>query len=94
MHDPRIGRFFAVDPLAPDYPWNSPYAFSENQVIDAIELEGLERLHYTLTYKDNKPQLTFDRVELVTKNGKAIHKEVVFKYQGTTSSDSWLERSR
>lgn len=24
------------------YPWNSPYAFSENRVIDAVELEGLE----------------------------------------------------
>ena|GEM_PF-3966246 len=42
MHDPRIGRFFAVDPLAPKYPHNSPYAFSENRVIDAVELEGLE----------------------------------------------------
>ena len=42
MHDPRIGRFFAIDPLAPKYPHNSPYAFSENRVIDAIELEGLE----------------------------------------------------
>lgn len=43
MHDPRIGRFFAVDPLSPKYPHNSPYAFSENTVINAIELEGLER---------------------------------------------------
>jgi RHS repeat-associated protein len=42
MHDPRIGRFFAVDPLAAKYPHNSPYAFSENRIIDAIELEGLE----------------------------------------------------
>lgn len=42
MHDPRIGRFFAIDPLAASYPWNSPYAFSENRVIDYIELEGLE----------------------------------------------------
>jgi len=42
MHDPRIGRFFAVDPLASKYPHNSPYAFSENRVLDAIELEGLE----------------------------------------------------
>lgn len=41
-HDPRIGRFFGVDPLAPEYPWNSPYAFRENRLIDAIELEGLE----------------------------------------------------
>ncbi len=44
MYDPRIGRFFAIDPLASEYPWNSPYAFSENRVIDGIELEGLEVL--------------------------------------------------
>jgi RHS repeat-associated protein len=42
MHDPRIGRFFARDPLATDYPWNSPYAFSENKVIQFVELEGQE----------------------------------------------------
>jgi len=42
MHDPRIGRFFAVDKLARQYPFNSPYSFSGNRVIDAIELEGLE----------------------------------------------------
>lgn len=47
MHDPRIGRFFAVDPLAPKYPHNSPYAFSENRVIDCIELEGLEKFNIT-----------------------------------------------
>jgi RHS repeat-associated protein len=42
MHDPRVGRFFSVDPLAADYPHNSPYAFSENRIIDGVELEGLE----------------------------------------------------
>ncbi|TGV01081.1 hypothetical protein EM932_17125 [Flavivirga rizhaonensis] len=42
MHDPRVGRFFARDPLSYKYPWNSPYAFSENRVIDGVELEGLE----------------------------------------------------
>jgi hypothetical protein len=42
MHDPRIGRFFSVDPLFKDFPWNSPYAFSENRVLDRNELEGLE----------------------------------------------------
>lgn len=47
MHDPRIGRFFAVDPLAPQYPHNSPYAFSENRVIDGVELEGLEYKNMT-----------------------------------------------
>lgn len=42
MHNTRLGRFFAVDPLANDYSHNSPFAFSENRVIDATELEGLE----------------------------------------------------
>ena len=42
MHDPRLGRFFAADPLTQGYPWNSPYAFAENKVIQFIELEGLE----------------------------------------------------
>ncbi len=42
MHDPRIGRFFAVDPLSDDYPYYSTYSFSGNQVIHMIELEGLE----------------------------------------------------
>jgi RHS repeat-associated protein len=44
MHDPRVGRFFATDPLEKDYPWNSPYAFSENSTIAYIELEGGEKL--------------------------------------------------
>jgi RHS repeat-associated protein len=42
MHDPRIGRFFAIDPLAPKYPYYSPYQFSGNRPIDCVELEGLE----------------------------------------------------
>ncbi len=54
MHDPRIGRFFARDPLASKYPWNSPYAFSGNRVIDAVELEGLEPvfIHGTWSSKE------------------------------------------
>ncbi|SEK30517.1 YD repeat-containing protein [Aquimarina amphilecti] len=42
MNDPRVGRFFAMDPLAPQYPWYSPYQFAGNKVIAWRELEGLE----------------------------------------------------
>jgi hypothetical protein len=42
VEDPRLVRFFSVDPLTGKYPHNSPYAFSENRLIDGIELEGLE----------------------------------------------------
>jgi RHS repeat-associated protein len=43
-HQPDIGRFFNIDPLADKYVYNSPYTFSENRVINAVELEGLEAL--------------------------------------------------
>jgi hypothetical protein len=42
MHDPQIGRFWQVDPLAEKYVYNSTYAFSENKVVSHRELEGLE----------------------------------------------------
>jgi len=42
MHDPRIGRFFAVDPLSSDYPMLSVYQFSANNPIGLVEIEGLE----------------------------------------------------
>lgn len=33
LEDPRLGRFFSVDPLCYKYPHNSSYAFSENKLI-------------------------------------------------------------
>jgi len=44
MYDTRVGRFLSTDPLEASYVHNSPFAFSENRVIDGIELEGLEYL--------------------------------------------------
>ena len=52
-----------MDPLESKYVWNSPYAFSENRVIDGVELEGLEFTKYwnktqvinRLNYLKNNP---------------------------------------
>ncbi|MDA3883569.1 MAG: hypothetical protein PF481_09820 [Bacteroidales bacterium] len=52
ISDNRLGRFFSVDPLAAEYPHNSPYAFSENRVIDGVELEGLEFEDYLNKLKE------------------------------------------
>jgi RHS repeat-associated protein len=46
MHDARVGRFLSLDPFIRQFPHNSPYAFSENRVIDMIELEGGEKLSF------------------------------------------------
>jgi RHS repeat-associated protein len=39
MYDNRLGKFFVVDLLEKAFHRNSPYAFSENRVIDGFELE-------------------------------------------------------
>jgi len=64
-YDPRLGKFLSVDPLAPSYPWNSPYAFAENDVIRAIDLEGLEKWIVTYYYRQDgtKSRVTIKRNE-------------------------------
>lgn len=42
-HDPQIGRFIQIDPLASEYSHNSTYAYAENDVIRSIDVEGLEK---------------------------------------------------
>lgn len=42
VEDPRVVRFFSVDPIASKYPYYSSYQFSGNRPIDMLELEGLE----------------------------------------------------
>ena len=42
MYNPRIGRFFNVDPLTKDYAELTPYQFASNMPISAIDLDGLE----------------------------------------------------
>ena len=83
MHDPRVGRFFAVDPLAAQYPHNSVYAFSENRVIDAVELEGLEKsleLHYHNEDGESLFHLITDQKVINDIRGKALTgKYSVFK---------------
>lgn len=55
MSDSRLGRFWSVDPLHQKYAYNSNYAFSENRLIDGIELEGMEVLHLNSMDDENDP---------------------------------------
>ncbi len=52
ISDPAIGRFWQIDPLAEEYVYNGTYNFSENRVIDGVELEGLE---VVLVNKEKNP---------------------------------------
>jgi hypothetical protein len=38
----------SVDPLTKEYPWNSTYAFAENEPISNVDLDGLEKYKITI----------------------------------------------
>jgi hypothetical protein len=42
LYNPAIGKFLSVDPLAPEFPFYTPYQFAGNTPIAAIDLDGLE----------------------------------------------------
>jgi RHS repeat-associated protein len=65
IYSPHLGKFMSVDPLTHQYPFYTPYQFAGNKVIECIDLEGLEDLHYTLAWDENgeNPKLALDRVE-------------------------------
>jgi len=64
IYDPRLGRFLSLDPLASDYPWNSPYAFAENDVIRSVDLDGQEKV--IISSKANSRSQTV--MKLISKN--------------------------
>ena len=45
IYNPGLGKFLSVDPLTKEYPWNSTYAFAENDVIRCIDLDGAEKFY-------------------------------------------------
>jgi RHS repeat-associated protein len=81
MHDPRLGRFFAIDPLADQFPYYSPYQFCSNSPILAVEFEGLEssvQLNFSETSvsisrnEDNQFIITTDQLNQIPSNNKAM----------------------
>lgn len=51
VYNPRLGKFLSVDPLTKSYPWYTPYQFAGNKPVWAIDLDGLEELIYTESFK-------------------------------------------
>jgi len=95
LYNPAIGKFLSVDPLSPDYPWNSTYAFAEGDVIRSVDLDGLEKMYYGyLPGNKGKTLLKVeDFYEVVEMQGglDGISKQVVIKnpYRVELSYNDW-----
>jgi len=71
IYNPTIARFLSVDPLAPDYPWNSPYSFAENDVLRAIDLDGAERAVVINRYTNGR--LARTTIQVVSDNNGLVN---------------------
>ncbi|UKB86076.1 DUF6443 domain-containing protein [Chryseobacterium sp. MEBOG06] len=99
---PDVGRFFNVDPLAEKYVYNSPYAFSENRVIDGRELEGLEWVKSITINQDNTKTYTLSaNIKLANKSQSFTSQDIkdfqtsyinnMKTYNGTSSNGDKVE---
>ena len=92
MHDPRVGRFLSIDPLSAQFPHNSPYAFSENRVIDGFEFEGLEIV--LVNPKVNPKDQDIYDAGMKEKDQSGIHIFAHGNYQGLRNDQGTMTRIR
>jgi hypothetical protein len=62
MHDTRVGRFFAVDPLAKKFPHMTPYQFAGNNIAWSEKQlnKGGEELEYQYVNKEATPVVVYN----------------------------------
>lgn len=78
IYNPGIGKFLSVDPLTKEYPWNSTYAFAENDVIRCVDLDGGERKLATMDqYEYNGSWGVFDFLKAVPNAAGKVYNGVV-----------------
>jgi RHS repeat-associated protein len=79
IYNPALGKFLSVDPLSKEYSWNSTYAFAENNPIQAVDLDGGEKLKANIASKpiNGKPGKAKITIELayqvVTQGAGAVN---------------------
>jgi RHS repeat-associated protein len=83
FYDSRIGRFFTIDPIAKNYPFQSPYVFAANSPIVLIDVLGMgpgDPTTYTVKKGDNLTKISkkfgvsTDDLKSMNYSIKSIHK--------------------
>ncbi|MEO9023275.1 MAG: RHS repeat-associated core domain-containing protein [Ginsengibacter sp.] len=82
IYSPGLGKFLSVDPLFKSYPWNSTYAFAENDPISFIDLDGSEK---------GKPSILQKAIDALTRSFRAQTTGDVLLWM--TKNDLWNRTS-
>jgi RHS repeat-associated protein len=90
IYDPRLGRFLSVDPIAAEYPWYTPYQFSGNKPIWAVDLDGLEeKPSHTWNLENTVPKIDPDPTDIQSQQfvfesyhrGRGNNQPYIYKYK-------------
>ncbi len=87
MYNPKLSRFFSVDPITSEYPELTPYQFASDSPIENIDLDGLEKakpdIHINVPVLKNP---TDRNVKSIPKSIEGKHIDVI----PSSSDDAWF----
>jgi RHS repeat-associated protein len=92
--DPRLGRWFSVDPLAAQFPWQSPYNSMDSNPIDRTDRLGLSTTGGGKKGKKNKGVKGKNRQRKRKKEKETYSSDREYKYtqkteKGPTNASQW-----
>ncbi len=94
IYDPHLGRFKSADPLTNQFPFYTPYQFSGNSPIAAIDIDGLEPkgYEYVLNNPDNYSLKKFDNKGSVsyTVEGKGRINGTLYQAKDALNDNYWV----
>ncbi len=86
MYDPRVGRWFALDPLAAKYPAYTPYSFVNNSPLIHVDPDGKDIIYVgNWTKKEKRHQ----KAMLKMSYGKAVYK----RFKNSKTDDIYIAKS-
>ncbi len=90
IYDPRVGRFFSVDPFGNMYPNESKYLFGGNNPIKLIDYQGLYKIDPT--FRKNYPMVTkYIEKQLRTDLNNSVFLKALVKEFGEFTESEILE---
>lgn len=88
MHDPAVGRFTGVDPIAERFAHVTTYNYAENKVPGAVDLHGLQSwVHFTkIANGQANHEFFFDAQR---QNDGGVYKEII-DYDRSAGQSGWV----
>jgi RHS repeat-associated protein len=97
IYDTRLGRFLSVDKYSAQYPYYSPYQFSGNSPIAAIDINGLEPTGYAHVSSNSRSfsyhVMTYKKAAMYAIEGRGNVSGLLYQVKDASNQDFWVLKS-